>query len=322
MTTTDLYADRRANERRTWTVAILALIVAFFLVGGLSGLAVIQILKAFHLYPTTEWAKTDIAEIVIFGSATGVVALWVMVFERRRLSGLGFNGQPLMRLARGAGIGLGCLSLVIVLISLLGGYRIAAAGVLQSGAWTALLPITALMAGTFVQSSFEEVVMRGWLMAIVASRHGLISGIVVSTVVFTLLHAVNVKPSPELVLGLINVCLAGTFLALYASWERSLWGVCAWHAGWNWFLGTGFALKVSGATPGVRPLIAGLEPAPGAAWWLTGGDFGPEASLATTVVLTALILILVPRCWPMLTGATNATDLPVNHQPIKNGTRP
>jgi len=194
--------------------------------------------------------------------------------------------------------------------------------VLQSGAWAALLPIIALIVGTFVQSSFEEVVMRGWLMSVVASRHGLLAGIVVSTVIFTLLHAVNIKPSPELGLGLANVCLAGTFLALYASWERSLWGVCAWHAAWNWFLGTGFALKVSGATPGVSPLIAGLEPAPGAAWWLTGGDFGPEASFATTVVLTALILFLVPRCWPMLTGAASATDLPANPQPIKTGTRP
>jgi uncharacterized protein len=302
MTPIELYADRRPSERRTWSAAIIGLGAVFFLIGGLTGAANIHVLKSLHLYPMAEWARTDIAAIVIFGVTIALVMLWVRFFERRPLAGLGFNGQTFKRLARGAGIGWLSLSLVIALIWGFGGYRVSAPGIIQSGLWVGLLPVLALLAGTFIQSTFEEVVLRGWLMPIVASRHGLWAGIVLSTAIFTALHAVNIKASPELTLGLINVFLAGSFLALYAITERSLWGVCAWHATWNWLLGTGFALKVSGATPGVPPLIAGLEATPASAWWLTGGSFGPEASIVTTAVLMAGVVFLAVKSWPLLTG--------------------
>ena len=34
-------------------------------------------------------------------------------------------------------------------------------------------------------------------------------------------------------LGLLNLSLFGTFLALYALAEGGLWGACAWHTLWN-----------------------------------------------------------------------------------------
>jgi hypothetical protein len=43
------------------------------------------------------------------------------------------------------------------------------------------------------------------------------------------------------------------------------------------------------------PLITDLTGAPGAAWWLTGASFGPEASLVTTAVLLTGTLVLALR---------------------------
>jgi hypothetical protein len=49
-----------------------------------------------------------------------------------------------------------------------------------------------------------------------------------------------------------------------------------WHAGWNWFLATGFELPVTGIDAGVPALIVKLIPqGPDV---LTGGGEGPEAS--------------------------------------------
>lgn len=129
--------------------------------------------------------------------------------------------------------------------------------------------------------------MRGWLMQLVASRHGLVIAIVINSVLFAILHGGNIAPSKELALALANLILFGVMISLYAIKEGSLWGVCAWHTAWNWLLGVGFGLEVSGGRMAVQSLVIDLAPKDGAPWWLTGGAFGPEASVVTTIVLLA-----------------------------------
>ena len=137
--------------------------------------------------------------------------------------------------------------------------------------------------------------MRGWLMQIVASRHGVVWGVIINSIVFGALHLGNIKPSPAMYAGCANVALFGVFISLYAARERSLWGVCGWHAAWNWFLGVGFGLEVSGIHMDVEPLVVDLKDAPHAAWWLSGGEWGPEASVVATAVLLAGIVYLLVR---------------------------
>ena len=132
-------------------------------------------------------------------------------------------------------------------------------------------------------------------MQLIASRHGIWIAVVANSALFALAHAGNIEPSNELYVGLANIVLFGLFISLYAVREGSLWGVCGWHAAWNWLLGLGFGLEVSGMKIDSLPLITDLTAAPGAAWWLTGGAFGPEASLATTAVLLTGTVVLLLR---------------------------
>ena len=144
-----------------------------------------------------------------------------------------------------------------------------------------------------VQGATEELMLRGWLLQLVASRHGLVAAIIVNAVVFAVLHAGNIKPSLELALALGNLLLFSVLISLYAIKEGSLWGVCAWHTAWNTLLGVGFGLDVSGAKVAVQSLVVDLAPNANAAWWLTGGAFGPEASVATSAVLLAGVVYLL-----------------------------
>jgi hypothetical protein len=127
-------------------------------------------------------------------------------------------------------------------------------------------------------------------MQLVASRHGLVLAIVINALLFALLHGGNIKPSMELALALANLLLFAVMISLYAIKEGSLWGVCAWHSAWNTLLGVGFGLEVSGSRVAVQSLVVDLAPVAGAPWWLTGGAFGPEASVATTGVLLAGVI--------------------------------
>ncbi len=54
-----------------------------------------------------------------------------------------------------------------------------------------------------------------------------------------------------------------------------------------------FGLEVSGVKIDSLPLITDLTATPGAAWWLTGGAFGPEASVAATAVLGLGVIVLM-----------------------------
>jgi len=219
----------------------------------------------------------------------------VALVERRPPSTIGFNGKPVTRFVRGWLIGCAFLATVVCGLWVLGVYTVEGPGVWQAPSPALILPILGWIALYIVQGSSEEVWMRGWLMQTIASRHGVVWGVVINSLIFGALHLGNLKPSPAMFAGCANVALFGVFISLYATHERSIWGVCGWHAAWNWFLGVGFGLEVSGIHMTVKPLVVDLKDAPNAVWWLSGGEWGPEASLLTTGVLAAGILYLLSR---------------------------
>lgn len=292
----ELYAPRKPHHRRTWTVAALLLAVVFIIAGQILG-AIPGVMLGF-LSPTGEtvgWQGMAFT-LAAFALTAGIVILWVTLFERRGLATIGFNGSGPKRFLRGYAVGLAFLVAVVGIIWALGGYRIDAGGAFTTAnVGAALLPIVVLMLTFVIQGSTEEILTRGWLMQVIASRHGLGWGIGLSSALFGLLHAANIEPSPELLTGVLNVVLFGVFIGLYAAREGSLWGACGWHAAWNWLLGLGFGLEVSGQVIDTAPLVVDLGTQTTVPWWVTGAAFGPEASVITTLVLLAGSAVLILR---------------------------
>lgn len=293
----ELYAPRKPRHRRTWTAAALVLAVVFVTLGQI--MAVVPAMTAGFISTTGEsgaWSELAYVLIAAFGFGAAIIIGWVVAFERRGVREIGFNGDGLKRFARGYGVGLAFLLMTVGIIWLAGGYSVEGPGAFgTAAAGAALVPILVLLFGFIIQGSTEEIVFRGWVMQVIASRHGLWIAVVLNSAVFSLMHAANIAPSKELVLGLINIVLFGVYISLYAAREGSLWGVCGWHAAWNWLLGLGFGLEVSGQVIETRPLIADLSTNTDVPWWITGAAFGPEASVVTTVILLLATTILVVR---------------------------
>ncbi len=291
----ELYAPRTPNHRRTWTWATIALTLAFYVAGQVAMVFGVMVPLGFHSKDvTTHW---DAMALVLlgFGITSILIFLWVILFERRGLSRIGFTAGGLLKYLRGYAMGLAFLAVTVGGIYAAGGYRIEATGVMSALTPAVLVPLVGLMLAFMVQGATEEVMFRGWLMQLVASRHGIAWAVGGSSLFFALMHAGNISPSPQLATGLLNIVLVAIFLAFYAIREGSLWGVCAWHGAWNWLLGVGFGLEVSGEAIKVHPLIVDLAPQATAQWWLTGSTFGPEASLVTTAVLSAGVVWAVLR---------------------------
>lgn len=289
----EIFAPRTAKSRRTWTVATLVLIVVFFLIGQLTTIfAVLKPLGYHKADLDTQWQPLAIS-LAGDGFTLLLIVAWAFFFERRSPAALGFNAKAASRYLRGLVIGGLFLGSVVGVIFAAGGYQ--AAGSWRLPAPALLTPFLALFGGYMIQGAAEEVMLRGWLMPLVASRHGLIAAVLINAGFFALLHASNIDPSKELALGLLNLFLFAVTLSLYAIKEGSLWGVCAFHTAWNTLLGTGFGLDVSGQKVAITPIIASLAPAANAPWSLTGGAFGPEASIATTIVLAGACAYLIAK---------------------------
>jgi hypothetical protein len=118
----------------------------------------------------------------------------------------------------------------------------------------------------------------------------LVSGLganLVVAVAFAIAHGGNPYVSP---LAQVNIALAGLALGqLYWS-QAAPWGAWGWHWVWNAGLAS-LGLPVSGVllTPALTGIgFSSVEPGP----W-SGGRFGPEGSIACTIVLAAYCVWLL-----------------------------
>jgi len=146
----------------------------------------------------------------------------------------------------------------------------------------ALALATSLAAGVC-----EELIFRGAVYRLFEEGFGTAVALILSGAMFGLLHAGN--PGATLASTSAIALEAGVLLAAAYALTRSLWLPIGLHFGWNFTEGGIFGAAVSGhATKGLID-----APISGPAL-LTGGKFGPEASLpAVTVCLVAAIVILV-----------------------------
>ncbi len=133
----------------------------------------------------------------------------------------------------------------------------------------------------------EEVLFRGVPLLLLARALGRGTAIVLVAVLFALAHVDNPNVTP---LAIGNIALAGVFLGLAFYAPGGIWTAWGAHLGWNAALAA-----LDAPVSGVPFRIPLLDYAPGDPAWLTGGHFGPEGGLSSTLALT--IAVLVARRW-------------------------
>ncbi|VVT04876.1 CPBP family intramembrane metalloprotease [Sphingomonas sp. EC-HK361] len=211
----------------------------------------------------------------------GVYWLFVRFVERRpRVDEFAAKGA-LPELLAGLFTGTILFAAIVAIIWAAGGYS-----VLGTNPPAVLLPVLAI---AIVSGVTEEIIFRGLVFRILERWLGSGIALVVSALIFGLLHLAN--PNATLLAGFAIALEAGVMLAAIYMLTRRLWAAIGVHAAWNFAQGGIFGIPISGlASDGLlRPRITGPD-------LLTGGDFGAEASLPAIVVATAFGLALLWRC--------------------------
>jgi len=134
----------------------------------------------------------------------------------------------------------------------------------------------------------EEIQFRGLVYRLCDRIFGTWGAIVLSGILFGLVHGIDPGATAT---ALSSVALAGLLLGAAFALTGRLWLPIGIHTGWNFAEGSLFGTAVSGSNLGAsltRAKLVGPE-------ILTGGRFGPEASIVTVLVLLVATAFLVWR---------------------------
>ena len=264
-------------------LSFLALIGLFSSL-GVGGQRIADFLQAlFHNISDRVSDVHLIFELLSFGFIILTVFRWTRKVEKRPIRTLGFYKENfLSALFKGYGLGLFLFIVTLVGLVVLGQYHFDS---LHLDTYSLVFTLFTIPFW-ILQGTAEELVTRAWLIPQLAKRTNLKVAIVISSSLFTLLHLGNSGITP---LSAMNLFLFGIAMALYLLKTDTIWGIGGIHGAWNFAQGNLFGILVSGQSSGTS--IMKFTPQ-GNQGWLSGGSFGIEGSIMTSLVLLLLIAYL------------------------------
>jgi membrane protease YdiL (CAAX protease family) len=209
-------------------------------------------------------------------------------FEQRSLASIGLIFRNVLRdTSKGALISTGIMSLAVLILWRVGAYQVVNISPQKD--------VAALIIGIITSVSApinEEIFFRGTLFRHLEQLSGSWLALLVSGLLFGLLHSWRPYASWHSSFFLavdVGFLCAGLYML-----TRSLWVPMGMHFAWNVCEEFIYGLPNSGTTSSVS-LLHALVKGPA---WLTGGNFGPEASVlpfGICLIVNALVLALIMR---------------------------
>lgn len=311
-----LFSMARQGQRLTHIAAVIPLSILFSFVAQLGIIPLVVALGLIYGFTETGVSLAGVPNTMAgFWMGMQLISAFILIYvilwawlkwvEKRPFWTLGYEMKnAFTQYGRGFLFGALMFAGSVGILALFGSVSFEQGDPSKQG-FAAVMGVTLVLIGWVVQGGAEEVLMRGWVLPVIGARYKPWLGLVISSLIFALLHGLNPNLS---IIALVNLTLFGLFAGLYAMREGSMWGISALHSVWNWVQGNFFGFQVSGTDAEGGTLINLMETGTD---WLTGGEFGPEGGLAVTAVL--VIGILVVLFWK-----SNLTDQP---QPNPEGVK-
>jgi uncharacterized protein len=251
-------------------VGIFALI--YFVIG--------MVLLPFILIPIAGLLVAS--ALSVFGGAVAANGISVRIFDRGGLAdvGLRWGDRSGRETAIGIGVGMAAATLVMVAPLVTGMARFVPAQSVEHR-WESLVFVSVVLLFGAVG---EEMVFHGYAFQLLIRALGPFATILPMGVLFGLVHMANLNVNA---LGVLNTMAWGVVLGFAYLRTRALWLPIGLHFGWNFTLPL-FGANLSGFTMGMTGYA--LEWRASDLW--SGGGYGPEGSILTTMAVLALAYVL------------------------------
>ncbi len=255
------------------------------------GVYVFLALAGMRIFPPLMMWSQNMAFVAgalgFFAAAAVANAVALRIFESGKLADIGMGWTPASRknlligMASGAGAGLVAILLAV-------GLRVADLERIPGGSfrWGSVLFVSVVL---LFGAIGEEMLFRGYVFQVLLGYLGPFATILPFAVLFAFAHLGNPGQGAPIVgyVAPLNTALWGVLLGYGFLRSGDLWLPIGLHFGWNWVLPL-LGANLSGLTMGVTGIAFRSR---GAEMW-TGGAYGPEGGLLTTVVVVALGFVL------------------------------
>ena len=275
------FMQPQTNKTQGWK-NILQIIVPYFIVVGTFQLIGVYIVGLdFENYKN---ATTPQLFVIVFFTLIGTLTvIWFFrkYIDKKTFSSLGFQ-KDFLKNDISVGLVVGFLIMSIGFVCLLLSGQIEFLNIRFN-----LLDFT-LSVGLFAFVAIsEEIFLRGYILSNLMKSFNKYIALMISALIFSLMHAAN--PSFNLI-SMLGLFMAGLLFGLPYIYTKSLWFLIALHFSWNFFQGTIFGFNVSGKD--TYSIITTKESF--ANIW-NGGGFGFEASILSILfqLLGLLIVFLI-----------------------------
>lgn len=274
------YIDNIQEKNKFKLLLIPILVVTFIIV-----------LNQFLILPLMPIFNDSLEEIFSFSGTSNLVdeafCLFLSIFlmtkiSKLKIEQLGFTKDNIV-FSYLKGALFGTLQIFTVFFIIFG---LKAIDVYYVGNISILLLIKVFIIFIF-QALLEEILFRGYLMPFFSKVIGIKFTIILLSFLFTCIHLFN----PNLdIIGLANVFLAGVTFSLIYYYTGNLWLVGAMHTLWNFILGFIVGSQISGIITYNSVFFSiPVENKD----LISGGVFGFEASIVTTIVELTISLFVI-----------------------------
>jgi membrane protease YdiL (CAAX protease family) len=270
----NLLLDSSNHVRSGWRVLLyfVTILVVYYLLAVLAGLT--------HVVPPQSF-------LFLFYIAVVLAAfLMLKVIDKRRFSSVGFplHGRVLNEILLGFLIGAAMIGIVAAVEIAVGAVKLS----IRPGVGTVLLlknfGLSFIFFAYFAMG--EELLFRGYPYQAFIEGMGPVVATILMSMIFGALHLANPDAS---FFSTVNTMLAGAFLSVAYLKTRTLYFPFGLHFAWNFVQSFFLSLPVSGLLTN-RTIFVPTDYGPD---WLTGGRYGPEAGIGTTVIMVLAIAYFI-----------------------------
>ena len=271
--------NQPATLPRPWRLVVFTLACAV----GVLGLRIVLPLISGVLASATGYPFATYAYVWTLAGGLLIGHAWTFrLVEPRSWSYVGLGRDALRPRAIALGLLLGTLGIGVPSVALLAVHWLRLEPAPAGNSVTDALQTLAILAPAALG---EELMLRGYFFAVLREAWGAGRALVVTSILFGLIHLQNAGANAQ------SVALAGIFLGAVLVTTGSLYAAWAAHLSWNFVQAAVLHAAVSGiglAAPNYRVVDSGPD-------WATGGAWGPEGGLFAGVGMAMALFFLYRR---------------------------
>ena len=214
--------------------------------------------------------STSLSNAIIILSC---IVIW-KIFEKKKVSGMGLTNlkEGYKEFISGLLFGTIAISVVAIILLLMGNVRLVNS---LSKPQLSVALLEGLILFIFVGFG-EEILGRAYIMSVLKQTRNKWFVLIISSVIFAILHLGNNGIS---ILAFINLFLVGLLFGYMFMKSKNIWMSIGYHITWNYFQGYIWGFQVSGITTSGLYKIENINNN-----IINGGLFGPEGGLIVTIV--------------------------------------